>query len=322
MNVTLRQLKVFRRVAELASFSRAGDELGLSQPAVSRAVRELEQALELRLLDRTTREVVLTDAGQRLLSKLARALNELDEVLRTARKEGGQAMGSVHVASSPTVSASLMPVIIAACRQRYPQLTLHLQDQVQRLNVAAVRGGAADFGLVVEPEPCDDLWQEEVLADDFWLVCRSDHRLAAAAGVEWRQLDGEALVLLDGSSGSRPLIDQLLRGYGLDCPVAQELGHSHSVFRMVAAGIGVSISPGLAMPLPAGCDLLAKPLSPRASRRIVLIRRCNRTLSPAAESLWRLVLDMREPLQRLARAACGSEEGRPSATGRGSSAAD
>ncbi|XLM23010.1 LysR family transcriptional regulator, partial [Chromobacterium piscinae] len=111
-------------------FSRAGDELGLTQPAVSRAVRELEEALAVRLLDRTTREVVLTEAGAPLLPKLRRALAELDEVLDAARKEGGQAMGSVHVASSPTLSASLMPAIMSASRQRYPQLDLHLQDQV------------------------------------------------------------------------------------------------------------------------------------------------------------------------------------------------
>ncbi|VEB44101.1 HTH-type transcriptional activator CmpR [Chromobacterium violaceum] len=100
MNFTLRQLRAFCRVAECASFSRAGDELSLTQPAVSRAVRELEQALELRLLDRTTREVALTAAGARLLPKLRRALAELDEVLDAARKEGEQALGSVHVASS------------------------------------------------------------------------------------------------------------------------------------------------------------------------------------------------------------------------------
>lgn len=303
MNFTLRQLRAFCRVAEHASFSRAGDELGLTQPAVSRTVRELEQALELRLLDRTTREVALTAAGARLLPKLRRVLAELDEVLDAARKESEQALGSVHVASSPTLSASLMPAIVSTCRERYPQLGLHLHDQVQRLNVAAVRGGEVDFGLVVEPEPCDDLEQETVLVDDFWLVCRADHRLAASESVEWRQLDGEALVLLDGSSGSRPLIDQLLREHGLDCPVAQQLGHSNSVFRMVAAGIGVSVSPGLAMPLPDGRGLTARPLVPRASRRIALIRRRNRTLSPAAERVWRLVVEMRGQLQALARGA-------------------
>ncbi|MBX9297431.1 LysR family transcriptional regulator [Chromobacterium vaccinii] len=308
MNFTLRQLRAFCRVAEHASFSRAGDELGLTQPAVSRTVRELEQALALRLLDRTTREVALTAAGARLLPKLRRALEELDEVLDAARKESEQALGSVHVASSPTLSASLMPAIVSACRERYPQLGLRLHDQVQRLNVAAVRGGEGDFGLVVEPEPCDDLEQETVLVDDFWLVCRADHRLAASESVEWRQLDGEALVLLDGSSGSRSLIDQLLREHGLDCPVAQQLGHSNSVFRMVAAGIGVSVSPGLAMPLPENCGLIARRLSPRASRRIVLIRRRNRTLSPAAERVWRLVLEMRGQLQTLAQRVV--EEGR------------
>ncbi|MEO9386888.1 LysR family transcriptional regulator [Chromobacterium phragmitis] len=303
MNFTLRQLRAFCMVAEHASFSRAGDELNLSQPAVSRTVRELEQALELRLLDRTTREVALTSTGARLLPKLRRALAELDEVLDETRKEGEQGLGSVHVASSPTLSASLMPAIVAACRERYPQLGLSLHDQVQRLNVAAVRGGEVDFGLVVEPEDCEDLEQETVLTDDFWLVCPADHRLAARERVAWRQLDGEALVLLDGSSGSRPLIDRLLREHGLDCPVAQQMGHSHSVFRMVAAGIGVSVSPGLAMPLPEGCGLTARPLVPRAGRRIVLIRRRKRTLSPAAERVWCLVLEMRKLLETLAPAA-------------------
>ncbi|OWY39541.1 LysR family transcriptional regulator [Xenophilus sp. AP218F] len=299
MNITLRQLRVFLAVAGEAGFSRAGEQLGLTQPAVSRAIRELESTLELRLLDRTTREVVLTEAGRQLQLKLERVLGELDEVLHSARKQGEQAMGSVHVASSPTLSASLMPGIIAACRQRYPQIQLHLHDQVQRLNVAAVRGGDVDFGLVVEPDGCDDLYQETVLVDDFWLVCRQDHPLAAQAAVPWAALSGQALVLLDGSSGSRPLIDGMLRRYGVHCPVAQQLGHSQSVFRMVEAGIGVSVTPGLALPLPQGSALRLRPLLPRESRRIVLIRRRNRTLSPAAERLWQMVLAMRQPLQSL-----------------------
>ncbi|UTH74360.1 LysR family transcriptional regulator [Chromobacterium sp. IIBBL 290-4] len=305
MNYTLRQLRVFRRVAEQGGFSRAGDDMGLTQPAVSRAVRELEQTLDLRLLDRTTREVVLTEAGRRLLPKLCRALDELDEVLDATRKEGGQAMGSVRVACSPTLSASLMPSIIAACRESYPQLKLHLQDQVQRLNVEAVRSGAADFGLVVEQGDCDDLEQAEVLVDDFWLVCRNDHRLATLAEAQWEQLDGEELALLDASSGSRPLIDRLLSRHRLNCQVIVELGHSHSVFKMVDAGMGLSVTPGLALPFPEGCHLTVVPLKPRASRRIVLLRRRNRTLSPAAEHLWRLVLAMKGRLQDIARGIKG-----------------
>lgn len=301
MNVSLRQLRVFQAVLEHGGFSRAGAALGLTQPAVSRAVRELEQALELRLFDRTTREVVATAAGLRLQGKLTRVLDELEDALQAARLEGAQAHGVVHVASSPTLSASLMPLLLARCRQHYPQLRLVLHDQVQRLNIEAVQNGLVDFGLVVEPDAATPLESEPLLEDDFWLVCRRDHALAGQAAAHWTQLSGQPLVLLDHSSGSRRLIDGLLEQHGVDCEVAQQLGHSQSVFRMVAAGQGVSISPGLAMPLPAGSDLRVLPLLPAARRRIVLIKRPHRSLSPLAQRVWRLALEMRWELAQAAR---------------------
>ena len=82
MNITLRQLRVFRSVAEGRNFSRAGDQVGLSQPAVSRSISELESQLGLKLLDRTTREVVLTEAGQSLAARLDRVLDDLDQTLQ------------------------------------------------------------------------------------------------------------------------------------------------------------------------------------------------------------------------------------------------
>ncbi|MDH0342691.1 LysR family transcriptional regulator [Chromobacterium haemolyticum] len=303
MNVTLRQLRVFQAVIELGGFSRAGDALGLTQPAVSRAVRELEQALDLRLFDRTTREVEPTAAARRLQGKLTRVLEALQEALSEARMEGAQAHGVVHVASSPTLSASLMPLLIARCRQRYPQLRLVLHDQVQRLNIEAVTSGEVDFGLVVEPDAAVPLESEPLLEDDFWLVCRSDHDLAAHEAAHWAQLDGLPLVLLDHSSGSRRLIDELLVKHGLECEVTQQLGHSQSVFHMVEAGLGLSVTPGLAMPLPAGGGLSVLPLLPVERRRIVLIKRPNRSLSPLARKVWLLALEMREELAVAARPA-------------------
>ncbi|UGA38355.1 LysR family transcriptional regulator [Chromobacterium haemolyticum] len=303
MNVTLRQLRVFQAVIELGGFSRAGDALGLTQPAVRRAVRELEQALGLRLFDRTTREVEPTAAARRLQGKLTRVLEALQEALSEARMEGAQAHGVVRVASSPTLSASLMPLLIARCRQRYPQLKLVLHDQVQRLNIEAVTSGEVDFGLVVEPDAAVPLESEPLLEDDFWLVCRSDHDLAAHEAAHWAQLDGLPLVLLDQSSGSRRLIDELLVKHGLACEVTQQLGHSQSVFRMVAAGLGLSVTPGLAMPLPAGGGLSVLPLLPVESRRIVLIKRPNRSLSPLARKVWQLALEMRAELAAAARPA-------------------
>src|SRR6187431_854776 len=112
MNVTLRQLRVFLAVAGERNFSRAGDAVALTQPAVSRAILELESQVGLKLLDRTTREVVLTDAGQSLAARLERVLDELDQTLLDVRGMASARRGKVRVASSPTLSAQLMPACI------------------------------------------------------------------------------------------------------------------------------------------------------------------------------------------------------------------
>ena len=131
MNVTLRQLRVFIEVARLQSFSRAGDEIGLTQSAVSRCVRELETEIGLKLIDRTTREVQLTDVGGNLVSSVSRLLTDLDDTLREIREIGEQRRGRVVVAASPTVACRLMPQVVAGCGKQFPFITLGLRDDVQ-----------------------------------------------------------------------------------------------------------------------------------------------------------------------------------------------
>lgn len=151
MNVTLRQLRVFLAVARAHSFSRAGDTIGLTQPAVSRSISELEGELGLKLLDRTTREVVLTEVGRSLATALDRLVADLDDTLQQARQVSEQRRGRVVVASSPTVSTRLMPVYVAECAVRYPDIRMIVRDSVQVDTLQLIRTGGADFGVVVEP---------------------------------------------------------------------------------------------------------------------------------------------------------------------------
>ena len=107
--------------------------------------------------------------------------------------------------------------------------------------------------------------------------------------MRWTALDGQSLVLLDHASGSRRLIDEALALNGATCQVKQELGHPTTVFRMIEAGIGISVMPALGIP-PTGLPGLAvRPLTPRVQRAIMLVRRRNRALSPLAEFVWKLV---------------------------------
>ena len=155
--------------------------------------------------------------------------------------------------------------------------------------VRKVKSGEVDFGVVIGPFSADDLLSESLMTDSFCVVSRDDHPLAAQKQVAWTDLEGQQLVMLDYASGSRPIIDAVMQEYGVSATVVQELGHSATVFGLVEAGIGVSVLPWLALPLPAGASLVARPLVPRAERTVELVRRRDRSLSPAAEAVWGLI---------------------------------
>lgn len=283
MNIGLRQLRAFLAVARHQHFRRAADSLHLSQPAVSRYVADLEDELGIRLFDRTTREVVPTDAGRYLQSAISRVLDELEGVLSHVHSESERKRGKVHVASVPTLSASLMPRCIADCAARYPELTIQLHDQAQTLVLDSVRGGEVDFGVAVDPPETGEFDTELLLHDPFVLVCRPDHPLAQLDRVPWRKLHGQPLILLDYSSGSRRLIDHALASRHIEANIVQQTGHTLTAFRMVEAGLGVSVSPALSPP---PTTLVTRPLTPHESRDVVLIRRRQRSLSPLATLVW------------------------------------
>ncbi|GLQ98440.1 LysR family transcriptional regulator [Dyella mobilis] len=283
MNISLRQLRAFLAVARQRHFRRAAEQLHLSQPAVSRHITELEAELGVRLFDRTTREVVPTDTGRYLESALERVLDELEGVLEHVHSEGERRRGKVRIASVPTLSASLMPICIADCARAYPELTIQLHDQAQTLVLDSVRGGEVDFGIAIDPPESSDFDRETIMRDPFYLACQPSHPLAALKSVPWKKLQGQRLILLDYSSGSRRLIDQALHKHGIAADVVQQTGHTHTAFRMVEAGLGITITPALSSPPP---SLVMRPLTPTEQRTVTLIHRRQRSLSPLAALVW------------------------------------
>ena len=289
MNYSLRQLRVFVTVAQARSFSRAGEMIGLSQSAVSHSVKELETQTGVKLLDRTTREVVLTEAGHQLATRLERLLDELNSTLRDVGRLGQQLSGTVRVAASQTISAHLIPQCIAESNHRYPDIDFVLHDRPQQWVLESIRQGDVDFGIVIDPGAVSDLECEVVLSEPFLLLCRDDDPLASLSQVAWQALQGANLVLQDYASGSRPLIDAALAAQGVKATIVQEIGHPATLFPMVEAGIGSSVLPALALPLPQGSRLTVKRFLPCIERQLMLVRRKNRSLSGAAHACWDVV---------------------------------
>ncbi|BDI89290.1 LysR family transcriptional regulator [Enterobacter hormaechei] len=263
--------------------------IGLSQSAVSHSVKELETQIGVKLLDRTTREVVLTEAGHQLATRLERLLDELNSTLRDVGRLGQQLSGTVRVAASQTISAHLIPQCIAESNHRYPDIDFVLHDRPQQWVLESIRQGDVDFGIVIDPGAVSDLECEVVLSEPFLLLCRDDDPLASLSQVAWQALQGANLVLQDYASGSRPLIDAALAAQGVKATIVQEIGHPATLFPMVEAGIGISVLPALALPLPQGSRLTVKRFLPCIERQLMLVRRKNRSLSGAAHACWDVV---------------------------------
>jgi len=291
MNVSMRQLRAFLAVAGHRHFRRAADALHLTQPAVSRLIADLEGELDVRLFDRSTREVVPTEAGRYLEQALSRVLDELDGVLAHAVAQADPLRGRVRMAAVPTLSAGLVPSAIARCAVDHPALDILLRDQTQAQVLDAVRGGEVDFGLCVEPATAEEFDAETILRDPFLLVCRADHAFAMRRSVTWAALAHEALILLDHASGSRRLIDAAFATRDIAARVALEVGHPHTAFRMVEAGLGVTVTPALSLDaLRPG--LVALKLAPEVRREVTLVRRRARSLSPPAQTVWNTFRDL------------------------------
>lgn len=288
MNVSLQQLKVFVAVARERSFTRAARELDLTQSAVSRCVRELEDAVDLKLFDRTTRQVQLTHAGASLERRIGRLLDEIDLTLREERGAYDGHRGVVALASNPVLSSSWVAQGLARCASAFPELLVTVEDQAQSGVLASVEHGEVDFGVVslAEPLVSDQLHAQVVFTTPLHAVMPSTHPLARHASVAWDALHDWALVTLNADAGVRAALDRAFSANGLKRRPVQEFGHVAAVLRMVELGLGVGVLPVDSHWPAVGESLVSRPLAPEATLTTLLVHRRNRSLRPNAAAAW------------------------------------
>jgi DNA-binding transcriptional LysR family regulator len=287
MNVGLRQLRAFLAVAKHGSFSRAAEEVAVSQSAVSLAIQQLETELGVRLLDRTTRQVRMTSVGQTLAATGSRLITELDATLKELRDIGEQHRGRVVMACVPSVARGLMPKCVEYCAEKWPEVSFAIEDIAAKDVVAKVQRGDIEFGLSGGEIEASELHIESLMRDPFLLVCRRDDALAERKTVSWAKLSARRLIMLNNTSGSRQQIVDTLASAGVRSEIFLELAQPSSVLAMVEANLGVAVVPELVAPHIGHPTLAARKLvKPSVSRTIFLLRRRDRSLSPAASAVW------------------------------------
>ncbi len=294
LNFDLNDLMAFRAVAELSSFRKAAEAVHLSQPAFSRRIDKLEQALGVRLLERTTRRVELTTVGRDFERRVRHLLDELDSTLLGIRGVAASRMGEVTVACVPSTVYYYLSQVIRRYHADSPKVRVKVFDAGANEALAAVARGEADFGINFMGAQEGELEFTPLIEERFVAACRRDHAIAKLRRVTWSQLSAYDYIAVSRSSGNRLLLDQALGGVpGLPQSI-YETQHVTTMLGLVEAGLGVAAVPAMAMP---GADhpLLVKvPLvDPVVTRKIGLIRRRGRSLSPAAQRLFDLFREVR-----------------------------
>mgnify|MGYP001166761211 CR=1 FL=1 len=287
MNFDLNDLLAFRAVAELNSFRRAAEAVHISQPAFSRRIDKLEEALGVRLLDRTTRRVSLTAVGRDFARKVQQILDDLDSTLLGIRGVAATRMGEVTIACVPSTVYYYLSRVIQRYREAYPKVRVRVLDASANDVLDTVSRGEADFGInfIGGNEP--DIDFTPLVEERFVAACRRDHPLARKRRVTWQELAEHDFIAVSQRSGNRLLMDQALARMPGRPQALYEAQHVTTLLGLVEAGLGVAAVPSMAMPGQDHPLLVSIPLEePVVTRHVGLIRRRGRSLSPAAQQMF------------------------------------
>lgn len=285
--LSLRQFQIFLRVAELRSFSEAGKALHVSQPALTRSIQQMEEALGARLFDRDTRKVELAAVGTQLLPIARRILSEFETACgeMTQFVEGLQ--GNVHVAALPCVAAAVLPPIIATFSKSHPKVNFRISEYLSQNVVEAVTDGVCDFGIAVRPGENERVEYRHLIDDDIFMVCRGDDALACQKSVPWSVFKMRPFIAMGRNCSVRATTQDTFLELQLDIKPNYECQNIATARSLIRAGLGVSAVSALMLPQIAFGNVIARRLvQPTRSRSMGVITRSGRALSPAAQEFF------------------------------------
>lgn len=291
VNLTLQQLEAFVQLATTRNFRAAAQMLHVSQPALSRTIKIIEGIIGAQLFDRDTRHVQITPAGAELLPIALRILDDFTNAFSELSQFLEGRSGHITVAALPSVGVALLPGAIAAFRQRYPQVRYTLLEGPAEVLRSYVDQGRADFAISVPSEAGASMRYLHLLDDPFVLLCHRDDPLAAQASVPWSVFATRPFIASMPNSSIRPITDAIFLQKGLHVVPAFEAPSIAANGALVAAGLGVSAVPRLALHLSRNDALVPVPLQrPAVSRSIGLVTRIGRSFSPAGQAFMDALL--------------------------------
>jgi len=261
----LRDLRSFVAVAQHRNFSRAAEQLHVSQPALSEQIRKLEDELGAPLFERTSRGAVLTGAGEAFLPQARSVLAQADVAAETVRLVAQGVAGTLTLGFIDSAAVGILPPLIRRFTARYPNVKLRLRELGTRAQLEAVEAGAIDVGIVGGPVWNPALAGRRIAAESLLVALPAEHRLAGAQTVRLADLREDGFVTYPADRGAG-LYEETLRlchEAGFAPAIVQEANEIYTICGMVAAGLGVALVPSSVGAITPG-GIVYRPTDPAA----------------------------------------------------------
>jgi DNA-binding transcriptional LysR family regulator len=288
------QLNIFCKVIELKSFSRAGKAVHLSQPTISSHIKDLEDHLNCRLIDRLSKEAIPTKAGELLYGYAKRMLALRDETETALAEYNGKIRGRLVIGGSTIPGTYLMPQLIADFKRTYPDVIISLVIGDTDHIIESILRASLELGIVGAKAETRTIIKKKLIEDEMRLIVPADHRWAGEKRVSLKRLVSEPFILREHGSGTLKSLEQSLRAYGHsieDLNVVAELGSTQAICQGIKTGAGVSVISTLAV----AEDLQAGKLNALEvdgldlKRNFYLTRHRHRSPSPLSEAFVRFL---------------------------------
>lgn len=300
-NLTMSQLRAFVAVSRYASFTLAAAALHRTQPAITSQVKQLEQQLGLLLIDRTTRQLRLTEAGLRIVPAMAAMLQQLEAVVESTQDLRALRTGLVRIGCLPSVAATWLPPRIAQFRAAHPGVSFLLQDALGDKVIAMVTSGEVEFGIT-DIQPATHIDATPLLEDSLCALFLDGHPLQRAKRLDVDVLARHDLILMAHGSNARRIVDSAFAAAGRAALAACEANYMSTAVGMVQAGLGIALLPLSGVPPGIDARLRTRVVdAPGFSRQIALVRLRGKTLSPAAAAFVAQLSPAPGPAKRAAK---------------------
>ncbi|MFZ0256302.1 MAG: LysR family transcriptional regulator [Gammaproteobacteria bacterium] len=240
MNITLKQIKVFQAVARHLSFTRASEELHLTQPAVSMQIKQLERAIGLPLFEQIGKRVHLTYAGEEMARYSRMVLDMLEEAGQIFEDLRGQEGGRLRISVASTANY-FAPRLLAAFCQRYPKVQVSLDVTNRERLLKALTDNATDLVIMGTPPASMELTAESFMDNPLVAIAAPSHPLAGKRKIRLERLPEETFLIRERGSGTRSAIERFFVEHGLLLSTTMEMSSSEAIKQGVEAGLGLGL---------------------------------------------------------------------------------